>query len=62
MRPSMKPTKDCPLCGERMRRKEWEETAWVPGTVEAKQSRVSEWVCPDCDYFEEIEEDDEAGS
>ena len=28
----------------------------VPGSSEPKISRVSEWVCPECDYFEEAEE------
>jgi len=52
----MEPTKDCPLCGEHMRRKNREEINYVPGTAEAKTVRFSEWVCPDCDYFEEIED------
>ncbi len=55
----MEPTKECPLCGERMRRKDREEVSHVPGTSEKKATKVSEWVCPDCDYFEEIEEDAE---
>ncbi|MBE3072317.1 MAG: hypothetical protein IMZ67_05020 [Acidobacteria bacterium] len=50
-------TKECPLCGERMRRKNREEILYVPGTSEVKTTKISEWICPDCDYFEEIEED-----
>jgi C4-type Zn-finger protein len=53
----MEPTKECPLCGERMRLKKHEEIGLIPGTSEAKVMKVTEWVCPDCDYFEEIEED-----
>jgi YgiT-type zinc finger domain-containing protein len=53
----MKPTKDCPLCGERMRQETREETSYVPGTSEMKVSKITEWICPDCDYFEEVEED-----
>ena len=48
-------SKECPLCGETMRRKDMELVDLVPGTVEAKRRQVSEWVCPECDYFEEIE-------
>jgi hypothetical protein len=28
----------------------------VPGVRESKTRRVSEWVCPECDYFEDVEE------
>lgn len=54
----MEPTKECPLCGERMRRKRREEVTYVPGTSEAKITTSAEWICPDCDYFEEIEDDE----
>jgi uncharacterized protein with PIN domain len=53
----MELTKECPLCGERMRQKQREEINYVPGTSEAKTTKIVEWICPDCDYFEEIEED-----
>jgi uncharacterized protein with PIN domain len=53
----MDPTKECPLCGERMRQKEREEINYVPGTSEAKTTMIAEWICPDCDYYEEVEED-----
>jgi acetone carboxylase gamma subunit len=56
----MELTKDCPLCGEKMRRKAREEISLVPGTSETKATKVREWICPDCDYFEEIEEEEEA--
>jgi rubrerythrin len=48
-------SKECPLCGENMRRKDMELVDLVPGSSEAKKRKVSEWVCPECDYFEEIE-------
>jgi hypothetical protein len=48
-------SKECPLCGENMRRKDMDLVDLVPGTSEARKRKVSEWVCPDCDYFEEIE-------
>ena len=48
-------SKECPLCGENMRRKDAEIVDLVPGTTEGRKRKVSEWVCPECDYFEEIE-------
>jgi hypothetical protein len=54
----MELTRECPLCGERMRRKVREETCYLPGTSEARKITVREWVCPDCDYFEEADEEE----
>jgi len=48
--------KECPMCGTVMRRVSREITTHVPGTSQARTSQFDEWVCPDCDYFEEIEE------
>ena len=45
--------KDCPLCGERMRLQTREQTDRIPGTSETRTKRISEWVCSECDYFEE---------
>ena len=47
--------KDCPMCGETMRLKERESVTRVPGTSETKTLIVREWVCPECDYFEDAE-------
>ena len=47
--------KECPMCGEQMRIREREVTDRVPGTSQTRQSTFREWVCPDCDYFEEFE-------
>jgi len=58
---STQPSRECPLCGERMRRKELELVDLIPGTAEAKRRKVSEWVCPECDYFEEIEKEGKPG-
>lgn len=52
--PSME-RKECPLCGETMRLKEREVTDRLPGTSEVKSRNISEWVCPECDYFEEAD-------
>jgi len=48
--------KVCPMCGETMRLRERETTDRVPGSTQAKTVRFREWVCPECDYFEEAEE------
>lgn len=44
------------MCGQMMRQKARELTDRIPGKREAKSRIVTEWVCPECDYFEEIEE------
>jgi len=51
--------KECPMCGETMRRTVREVTDRVPGMPQTKVTTFVEWVCPECDYFEE--EDDETG-
>jgi DNA-directed RNA polymerase subunit M/transcription elongation factor TFIIS len=50
--------KECPLCGELMKLRESEITDRVPGTIQSRTTKVQEWVCPECDYFEEAEERD----
>jgi hypothetical protein len=40
-----------------MRLREIERTVHVPGNPNATTIRSREWVCPDCDYFEEGEEE-----
>jgi acetone carboxylase gamma subunit len=49
--------KECPLCGETMRLKETETVVHVPGNPAPKMQHAREWVCPECDYFEEVEEE-----
>jgi YgiT-type zinc finger domain-containing protein len=49
-------TRECPLCGGTMKLQEKESTVRVPGNPNATTRRVREWVCPDCDYFEEADE------
>jgi hypothetical protein len=44
------------MCGETMQMREREVTDHVPGTPQARTMRFYEWVCPECDYFEEVEE------
>ncbi len=48
--------KECPLCGGTMRYRETSTTVQVPGNPNATTHTTREWVCPDCDYFEEAEE------
>lgn len=53
-------TRECPLCGETMRRVARTTVDRVPGNAQERTSTYYEWVCPDCDYFEEIEDGDTA--
>ena len=48
--------KECPLCGEAMRLREHESVDRVPGTSQTRRAVNREWVCPECDYFEEVED------
>ena len=49
------PTKECPLCGETMRLRVSENVVLVPGNPKPTAQRVREWVCPECDYFEDAD-------
>ena len=40
-----------------MRRVEREVIDVMPGSGEVKRTNVREWVCSECDYFEEVEEE-----
>ena len=55
------PGKDCPMCGETMQIVEHQLTDRVPGTPQTKTSKSVEWVCPECDYFEDVEDEDVEG-
>jgi hypothetical protein len=48
--------KECPLCGEFMRLEIREAISHIPGTPQEVRTQLREWVCPECDYFEEAEE------
>src|SRR5262245_32356915 len=54
--------KECPMCGETMQLREREIIDHVPGTAQTRTSKFREWVCPECDYFEEAEEGSRAPS
>jgi rubredoxin len=47
--------RECPLCGGIMRLKDTQTIVRVPGNPSATPKTVREWVCPECDYFEEAE-------
>ena len=47
--------KECPLCGETMRLTSRELSDRVPSTGQVTTRQVTEWVCPECDYWEEAE-------
>jgi C4-type Zn-finger protein len=50
--------RECPLCGDRMTLHTRENVSRVPGTAQEVRTVVREWVCRECDYFEEAEEPD----
>lgn len=41
-----------------MRLREQQAVVRIPGNPNATTRATREWVCPDCDYFEEAEEDE----
>jgi len=46
---------ECPMCGEIMRLNVREVSERAPGTGVPQTRLAREWVCPECDYFEEAE-------
>jgi len=40
-----------------MRLREQQTVVNVPGNPSATTRQTREWICPDCDYFEEAEEE-----
>ncbi len=49
--------RECPLCGETMRLRELDSVVQVPGNPRPSTQVTREWFCPECDYFEEAEEE-----
>jgi acetone carboxylase gamma subunit len=47
--------KECPMCGETMRLSVRDVETAIPGQSRAAARRIREWICPECDYFEEAE-------
>jgi C4-type Zn-finger protein len=48
--------KECPMCGDRMTLHTRETVTRVPGTSQEIRTVVREWVCQECEYFEEADE------
>jgi hypothetical protein len=46
--------KDCPMCGEPMRANVRELKEHIPGVPQPRTRIAREWVCSECDYFEEM--------
>ena len=44
------------MCNEPMRLVVRDRTETIPGTRQGVKQVVREWVCPECDYFEEADE------
>jgi hypothetical protein len=49
------------MCGETMRQRAHESVTRVPGNPNATTVTIREWVCSDCDYFEEVETEEDGG-
>jgi transposase len=47
--------KECPMCGELMRLDVREIREPIPGQNQGTVRQRREWICPECDYFEEAE-------
>lgn len=47
------------MCGETMRLVERERVERIPGSAQTSRRQMSEWVCPECDYFEEAGDENE---
>ncbi len=43
------------MCGESMGLKNTQTRVYVPGNPDATTKTSREWVCPECDYFEEAD-------
>jgi rubredoxin len=56
----MPDTRECPLCGGTMHIKIRHTVVHVPGQHDAPPKKSLEWVCPECDYFEEAEDGENA--
>jgi acetone carboxylase gamma subunit len=50
------------MCGETMRLTEREKavTETLPGTPQTAGTPIREWVCPECDYFEDVEDGEDS--
>jgi hypothetical protein len=49
--------KECPLCGGTMQLRHRTIVTQVPGNPKPTERLEQEWVCADCDYFEDADEE-----
>jgi transposase len=49
--------RECPLCGATMYLKETETVSQIPGNPKPTTRSHREWICSDCDNFEEADDD-----
>ncbi len=54
-------TRECPQCGEFMRLSVREEIRQIPGTSQVLKMPIREWICPECDYYEEADPEIDEG-
>jgi len=54
----MATARDCPLCGGTMQLRETKSTTPIPGVPTPTVQTNREWICPECDYFEEAGEEE----
>jgi len=54
--PGNSASRECPMCGGTMRFRESQTIVQIPGNPKPTTRTLREWICPDCDYFEELEE------
>ena len=45
------------MCGELMRLEIRERSEAIPGSRQTVKREVREWICPECDYFEEASDE-----
>jgi hypothetical protein len=45
------------MCGGTMHLKRTQRVTRVLGNPKAPTTAAAEWICPDCDYFEEADEE-----
>jgi acetone carboxylase gamma subunit len=48
--------RECPLCGTMMRLTITQSVTPIPGNRTPSVRPHREWICPDCDNFEEADE------
>jgi transposase len=55
--PDDREQRECPLCGCSMRLKEIETVSQIPGNPRPTTRPHREWICPDCDNFEDADDE-----